>query len=136
MHGLKSSQEIKVTCVLTITDDVQCLYFIRRDKASNSVKMSKNRSMKFFRKSHKKRNQPNRNTMSGRIVTFSEVIYNYYLHAAVRDIESADARVRRLSQLNINLTLEETMKNSLFSTYFQICILQSVPDSFRSLLSG
>ena len=65
-----------MACVCTSIDDVQCLYFVRRDKASNSVKMSKNKSMKFFRKSPKKRNLPNRNTMSGRIVTFSEVIYN------------------------------------------------------------
>ncbi|CAB3996445.1 voltage-dependent N-type calcium channel subunit alpha-1B-like isoform X1 [Paramuricea clavata] len=42
-----------------------------RDKASNSVKISKNKSMKFFRK---KRNAANRSTVSGRIVTFSEEI--------------------------------------------------------------
>ena len=41
-----------------------------RDKASNSVKVSKNKSVKFFRK---KRNAANRSTVSGRIVTFSEV---------------------------------------------------------------
>ena len=35
--------------------------------------MSKNKSMKFFRKSHKKRNAGSRSTMSGRIVAFSEV---------------------------------------------------------------
>ena len=60
------------------SSNVRCSYFLRRDKASNSVKMSKNRSMKFFRKSHKKRNTPKRSTMSGRIVTFSEVIYLHF----------------------------------------------------------
>lgn len=48
-----------------------------RDKASNSIKIGKNKSLRFFRKSNKKyrqRNNANRVTMSGRIVTFSEEI--------------------------------------------------------------